>query len=199
LTWLQDTQVPSQVLSQHTPSTQRPEAQVAALEQAVPFFALQPPPVAHACPSGQLPPTSLPGAAKAQVPSYPTTLHDWQVPTQDAVEQHTPSTQNPEAQVDAVVTVQPSPLPRLATLYSQVSLKNEPSFGPEPKSTITPRWLSKDMVALVTEVGPVVRSRRYQVWPLVSSSQVLMEPLVSVALVGTTTRRRRLSNDQRRE
>jgi hypothetical protein len=65
---LQDTQVPSHTLSQHTPSTQKPEAQVLALEQAVPFFALQLPLLSHACP-GQLPGTSVPPAATVQVPS----------------------------------------------------------------------------------------------------------------------------------
>jgi len=34
---------------------------------------------------------------------------------QDAFSQHTPSTQKPEAQFDAVAAVQPSPLPRFAT------------------------------------------------------------------------------------
>ena len=48
-----------------------------------------------------------------------------------------------------VAAVHPSPLPRLFTLYSQVSLKAEPSFGPAPNSTITPRWLSKAIVALL--------------------------------------------------
>jgi hypothetical protein len=52
-------------------------------------------------------------AARTQVPSWPATLHDWQAPEQDATAQHTPSTQNPEAQVDAVAAVHPSPLPRL--------------------------------------------------------------------------------------
>jgi hypothetical protein len=204
LAWLQDTQVPSHGPSQQTPSTQTPEAQALALEQAVPFLALQPPPAAHACPSAQLPLTSVPGAADAQVPSFPATLHDWHTPEQDAVEQHTPSTQNPEAQVDAVAAVHPSPLARLPTLYSQVSLKAEPSFGPAPNSTMTPRWLSKAMVAVLvyplgpadSEVGPVARSRRYQVGPLLSSSHVLMavvEPITPAALVGTTIRRRRLS------
>ena len=148
-TWLHDTQVPSHAPSQHTPSAQTPEAQELALEQAVPFWALQPPPAAHACPSAQLPLTWVPGVANAQVPWFPTTAHDWHTPEQDAVEQHTPSTQNPEAQFDAVAAVHPSPLPRLFTLYSQVSLKAEPSFGPAPNSTITPRWLSKAIVALL--------------------------------------------------
>jgi hypothetical protein len=118
---LQDTQAPSQALSQHTPSTQEPEAQTLALEQAVPFLALQFPVPSHACVTAQLPGTSVPGAARTQVPSLPATLHDWQAPEQDAAAQQTPSTQNPEAQFDAVAEVHPSPLPRLVTLYSQVS------------------------------------------------------------------------------
>jgi hypothetical protein len=145
LAWLQDTQVPSHALSQHTPSTQNSEAQEVALEQAAPFFALQAPSAAHACPV-QLPGTSVPALACAQVPSWPATAQDWQVPEQAAAWQHTPSTQNPEAQLDAVVAVHPSPLPRLVTLYSQVSVTSELPFVPFPNSTITPRWLSKAMV-----------------------------------------------------
>jgi hypothetical protein len=141
---LQDTQVPSHALSQHTPSTQKPEAQVLALEQAVPFLTLQLPLLSHAWP-GQLPGTSVPAAATVHVPSWPTTAHDWQVPEQTALEQQTPSTQKPEAQVFAVAAVQPSPLPRFVTLYSQVSVTSVlPSAG-VPNSTITPRLLSNAM------------------------------------------------------
>jgi hypothetical protein len=147
---LQDTQIPSHVLSQHTPSTQKPEAQALALAQAVPFFALQLPPAPHACP-GQLPGTSVPGTTTVQVPSWPATLQDWQEPEQAALAQHTPSTQKPEAQFDAVAAVHPSLLPRLVTLYSQTS----PGSVPAPKSTITPRWLSKAMRPDPGEVGPV--------------------------------------------
>jgi hypothetical protein len=118
---LQDTQAPSHASSQHTLSTQKPDAQTLALEQAVPFFALQLPLPSHACVIAQLPGTSVPGAARTHVPSLPAPLHDWQAPEQDATAQQTPSTQNPEAQVDAVAAVQPSPLPRLVTLYSHVS------------------------------------------------------------------------------
>jgi hypothetical protein len=182
--------------SQHTPSTQKPEAQTLPLEQAVPFLGLQLPLLSHACPAAQLPGTSVPAATCAQVPACPATLQDWQVPGQAAVEQHTPSTQKPEAQADAVAEAQPSPLLRFATLYSQVSLCSDPSFGPAPNSTITPRWLSKAMAAVLSEVGPVDRSRGYQVGPLASNSQVLMAveaPVEIVAFVGTTCRRRRLS------
>jgi hypothetical protein len=139
---LQDTQVPSHAFSQQTPSTQNPDAQALALEQVVPFFALQLPLLSHACP-GQLPVTSAPAAATVQMPSCPRTLHDWQVPEQTALEQQTPSTQKPEAQLEAVAAVQPSPLPRFVTLYSQVSVRSElPSAGVQ-NSTITPRLLSK--------------------------------------------------------
>jgi hypothetical protein len=193
---LHDEHRPVQPLSQHTPSTQKPEAQTLALEQTVPFFALQLPLPSHACPSVQLPVISAPAAAWLQVPWWPSTAHDWHTPEQDATAQHTPSTQKPEAQLVAVAAVHPSPLPRLVTLYSQVSLRFEPSYGPAPKSTITPRWLSNAMAAEVSEVGPVDRSRRYQVGPVVSSSQVLMDvvaPVAVVALVATICRRRRLS------
>jgi hypothetical protein len=119
---LQDTQVPSHALSQHTPSAQNPEAQTLALEHMTPFFLLQPPLPSHACWSAQLPGTSVPGAARRQVPSRPGTAQDWQDPEQDAMAQQTPSTQNPDAQVEAVAAVHPSPLPRWVTLYSQVLL-----------------------------------------------------------------------------
>jgi hypothetical protein len=112
--------LPSQAFSQHTPSTQKPEAQAVALEQVTPFLLLQLPLPSHACPSEQLPGISVPAAACMQVPSWPTTAQDWQAPEHDAIEQHTPSTQKPEAQVDAVAAVQTSPLPRFFTLYSQV-------------------------------------------------------------------------------
>jgi len=125
LAWLQDTQVPAHALSQHTPSAQKPEAQLVALEQAVPLFASQLPLLSHAWPAGQLAGTVVPGAAKLHVPSWPATLQDWQTPEQDAAPQHTLSTQNPEAQFDAEAAVHPSPLPSFATLYSQVSLVTE--------------------------------------------------------------------------
>ena len=193
---MHDTQTPSHKLSQHTPSTQKPEAQPLALEQVVPFFALQLPLLSHACPSAQLPGTSVPALACAQMPSWPTTAHDWQTPEQDATSQQTPFAQKPDAQVDAVAAVHASPLPRFVTWYSHVSLRSEPSFGPAPNSTITPRWLSKTMAADVSEVGPEGRSRTYQVGPLASSSQVLMGAVVLAAfaaLPGMTCRRRKLS------
>jgi hypothetical protein len=65
-----------------------------------------------------------------------------------------------------------------------------------PKSTITPRWLSKTMVGGVAMLGPVARVRRYQFAFLASSSQVLrlvVAPVATVALVAVTCRRRRLS------
>jgi len=195
LAWLQDTQVPSHALSQHTPSTQKPEAQALALEQAVPFFALQPPLAVHAWPFGQLPEISVPAVTWAQVPSWPATAQDWQAPEQAAIAQQTPSTQKPEAQFDAVAAVHPSPLPRFVTLYSQVSLPFAPLFGLEPNRTITPRWLSKTMPLMLSKFGPVDRARMYQVGPLVSSSQVLKVVVGTVASVfgATTCRRRRLS------
>jgi hypothetical protein len=188
---LQDTQIPSHALSQHTPSTQKPEAQALALEQAVPFFVLQLPPVPHACP-GQLPGTSVPGTTAVQVPSWPATAQDWQDPEQAALPQQTPSTQKPEAQFDSVAAVQPSPLPRFVTLYSQTS----PLSVPAPTSTVTPRLLSKTMRPDPGEAGPVDRERTYQVGPLVSSSMVLTAVVAPVRSFGTgvaTCRRRKLS------
>jgi hypothetical protein len=148
LAWLHDTHLPSHALSQHTPSTQKPEAQTLTLEQTMPFLLLQLPLPSHAWPSAQLPGTSVPAVALAQVPSWPATAQDWQGPEQDAVEQQTPSTQKPEAHVDALAAVHPSPLPRFVTLYSQVSFVFPPPVFPPtlkalpPKSTITLRWLS---------------------------------------------------------
>jgi hypothetical protein len=121
---LQDTQVPSHALLQHTPSAQKPEAQVLALLHAWPLLALQLPLPSQASPLEQLPGTWVPACARTQVPSWPLTLHDLHGPVQDADSQHTPSTQLPETQVEAVLVEQPSPLARRVTLYSQVS-----SFG----------------------------------------------------------------------
>ena len=134
--WLQATHMSSHALSQHTPSTQKPDAQALALVQVIPFLVLHLPVPSQAWPSAQLPGTSVPGSARVQVPSCPAAAQDWQGPAQDAVEQQTPSTQKPEPQVDALAAVHPSPLARLVTLYSQVSL-----VGPEPppKNTTTPR------------------------------------------------------------
>jgi hypothetical protein len=61
--------LPLHALSQHTPSTQKPEAQTLALEQATPFLLLQLPLPSHAWASAQLPGTSVPAAAAVQVPS----------------------------------------------------------------------------------------------------------------------------------
>jgi hypothetical protein len=191
---LQDTQSPSHPLSQHTPSTQKPEAQALALEQVVPFLALQLPLLSHAWP-GQLPETSVPPAAAVQVPSWPATAQDWQDPEQAALAQQTPSTQKPEAQLAAVAAEQPSPLPRFVTSYSQVSVRSEPSEAAQ-NSTITPRWLSKAMGAPPPPAASAEKVRRYQVGPRGSSSQVLT-PMVwlvgSESDVTITWRRRRLS------
>jgi hypothetical protein len=108
-------------LSQHTPSTQNPEAQVLALLHAWPLLALQLPLPSQACPIEQLPGTCVPACARTQAPSWPLTLHDLHGPVQDADAQHTPSTQLPDAQAEAVLVEQPSPLVRLVTPYSQVS------------------------------------------------------------------------------
>jgi hypothetical protein len=105
---------PSHAPLQHTPSTQKPEAQSEACEQArpLPFGPLQVPPVqlllalqsllsahvaSHALvPVQKLPPHSPAGseaaASGAQVPTLPATLQAMQVPLQ-ATSQHTPSTQ----------------------------------------------------------------------------------------------------------
>jgi len=138
----------------------------------------------------------VPAAAGAQVPSWLSTAQDWQTPEQDAVPQHTPSTQKPEAQVDAVADVHPSPLPRLVTLYSQVSLVYMvPSIVP-PNTTITPRWLSNVAAGRPGNWFVLAgRLRTYQVGPLVLISQTTLgENEFGVSsTTGTTARRRRLS------
>jgi hypothetical protein len=141
---LQDRQVPLQALLQHTPSTQKPEAHALALLHAWPLLVLQFPLASQACPLEQLPGTSVPAWARTQVPSWPLTLHDLHGPVQDADSQHTPSTQLPDAQVEAVLEEHPSPLPRPVTLYSQVSSSGVPLALP-PKRTTTPRALSNAM------------------------------------------------------
>ncbi len=119
---------PSQARLQHTPSTQKPEAQSALPEQErpLPFGPLQVPPVQllpplhsvlelHVAsqlpvPVQRLPPHSLAGSAPAgaavQVPTRPGTLHAMQVPVQ-AESQQTPSAQEPEAQSPLRVQVLP--------------------------------------------------------------------------------------------
>ena len=119
---LHDVHVPLQALLQHTPSAQKPEAQVAALVHACPLPLVQLPLPSQACPFEQLPATSLPALASTQVPSEPETLHDLHGPVHEADPQHTPSTQLPDAQDAANATVQPSPLANPDALYSQVSL-----------------------------------------------------------------------------
>ena len=142
---LHDAQVPLHALLQHTPSAQKPEAQVEAALHGCPLLLLQFPLPSQACPFEQLPATSVPALARTQVPSEPETLHDLHGPVQEADSQHTPSTQLPDAQEDAKAAVQPSPLPHPDTLYSQVS-SVYPIFVLPPKSTTTPRPLSKVMV-----------------------------------------------------
>ena len=102
-------QVPLHALSQQTPSTQKPEAQVPAALQAWPFLLLQLPLPSQACPLEQLPATSVPALANTQVPSDPATLHDLHGPVQLADSQQTPSTQLPEAQEAAVSVVRVLP------------------------------------------------------------------------------------------
>ena len=139
-------------LLQHTPSTHAPEAQAAALVQAVPLLARQLPVPSQAWPSAQLPATVVPALAATQVPSDPATLHALHGPLQVELPQHTPSTQYPLAHEAAKAAVQPSPLPRPVTVYSQVSsvvliapfaLLDEPL-----KRTTTSRPLSKAMAEL---------------------------------------------------
>jgi hypothetical protein len=190
LAWVHVTHLPSHGFSQHTPSTQKPEAQTPALEQVTPFLVLQLPLPSHACPSAQLPGISVPAAAPVQLPSCPATAQDWQDPEHAAIEQQTPSTQKPDAQVDAVAAVHPSPLPRLVTLYSQVWIAS-PLLPLPPKSTTAPRWLSKAIAPLRTASIPEDRTRWYRVGPLVSNSKVLMsEPSGQATRI---CRRRRLS------
>jgi len=143
---LHETQVPVQALLQHTPSLQNPLAHAVALLQALPSALLQAPVASHAWSPEQLPATWVPGEANTQVPALPGTLQDLHGPEHEADSQHTPSTQLPEAHRLALAAVHPVPLPRLVTLYSQVSSVAVP-HGMPPNSTTTPRWLSKAMAA----------------------------------------------------
>jgi hypothetical protein len=139
---LHDTQVPWQALSQHTPSEQNPLAQAAPEVQAVPLAAAHLPVPSHAVWPEQLPATWVPAAAAVQVPKLPATLHDWQGPAHVADSQHTPSTQLPLAHWLAKSLLQPVPLPKPVTLYSQVSPRTPPVLPTPPKSTTTARLLS---------------------------------------------------------
>src|SRR5512142_1490901 len=130
---------PVHALSQQTPSVQKPEAQLSPAVHAWPFLPLQLPVASPACPSAQLPGTSVPGCANTQVPSAPGTSHDLHAPEHAAVSQHTPSTQFPEAQAVAEAVVQPSPLARLATEYTQVSLATVPELFRLPPNRTTRR------------------------------------------------------------
>lgn len=143
---LHETQVPVQALLQQTPSLQNPLAHAAALVQTLPSAVLQAPVASHAWSPEQLPATWVPGEANTQVPALPGTLQDLHGPEHEAESQHTPSTQLPEAHRLAVAAAHPVPLPRLVTLYSQVSSVAVP-HGMPPNSTTTPRWLSKAMAA----------------------------------------------------
>ena len=113
----------------------------------------------------------MPAWASLQAPSNPGTLHDWQVPVQEAAAQQIPSTQLPDAQVEAEAAVPPSPLPRLVTLYSQVSLLGPPPRLP-PNMTATPRPMSKVKPGPLRRDGAVARVRTYHVDVFASSSQV---------------------------
>lgn len=110
-----------------------------------------------------------------------------QLPVHAAVSQHTPSTHWPEAQDVAVALVQPSPLARLATEYSQVSLAvppGEPLMFP-PKTTATRLALSKTMPARKRPPGVTSRTRVYQASALASSSQVCWMPLAPASVKKT--------------
>lgn len=117
---MQVSQSPSHALSQHTPSTQKPDWHAAPSVQAVPGEASgTQAPAAQVRPKGQaassvhcvgqvdcapsqayVPQVPLPAERAGtgeQVPAEPCTPHDSQAPVQ-AVSQHRPSTQWPEAQ-----------------------------------------------------------------------------------------------------
>jgi hypothetical protein len=189
--WLQDAQVPVHAPSQHTPSAQKPEAQAVAAVQGWPFLVLQAPLPSQACPSAQLPATSVPAIADTQVPSEPGTLHDLQAPVHAATSQHTPSTQLPEAQRVANSAVQPSPLPSPVTEYSQVSL---PYGFPDglPKSTATPRVLSNAMTLPYMEPGDGLGVRTYQVGSRGSTSRVCWTPVLELPGSESSTPRLRI-------
>jgi hypothetical protein len=190
---LQETQVPVQALSQHTPSLQNPLAQALALVQVWPLAVLHAPVASHAWAPEQLPATCVPGDANTQVPSWPETLQDMHGPAQEADPQHTPSTQLPEEHRLAVTAVHPVPLPQPVTLYSQVSSVAKP-FTMPPNNTTTPRWLSKAMDGYWRSEGSPDGGRAYQVGPLVSSSQVDILPMLLIMGMPSSTTRRRIES-----
>jgi hypothetical protein len=151
-------QSPVQELSQQKPSAQKPEAHALALSHFWPLLLLQLPEPSHAWPFEQLPETSVPGFARTHEPSEPATLQDLQGPEQAADSQHTPSTQLPDEHDEANDAVQPSPLARPATEYSQVSLA-KPLLPLPPNKTATPRPLSNTMAAPLRPVGVVLSVR----------------------------------------
>jgi hypothetical protein len=138
---LQASQGPVHETPQQTPSVQYPEAHSAARPHASPaaradtqapalqnFPALQSASRAH---GDAQPPAplqvkaphsaagSVPAASAVQPPSSPGTLQAWQVPVQAAL-QHTPSTQNPDAQSEAWAHASPLPLGPLQLPASQL-------------------------------------------------------------------------------
>jgi hypothetical protein len=186
--------MPVHVLSQQMPFTQKPDAQVAPALHTCPLLLLQVPAPSQALPFSQLPGTTVPAAASLQMPSDPGTLHDLHEPVQAAVSQQTPSTQLPDAHKVANVALQPSPLPRLVTLYSQVSLPTSVAKAPDtipPNNTATPRSLSKAMAVLWREDGAL--SLRWYHWGIFASSSQVCE-LSALEASGRRMIRRRMES-----
>src|SRR5262249_10613605 len=90
-------QVRSHALSQHTPSTQRPEAHAAASGHGCPLFEEQTPSASQVLAQPQVA-GSAALTTGAQLPSEPGTPHDWQAPLQRAVPQQKWSTQKLDTQ-----------------------------------------------------------------------------------------------------
>ena len=138
---LQASQGPVQETPQQTPSVQYPEAHSAARPQVSPaaradtqvpalqnFPSLQSRSTTHGEAQPPRPlqvkaphslPGSVPAASAVQPPTSPGTLQALQVPSQ-ALLQHTPSTQKPEAQSEAAAQASPSPFGPLQLPASQL-------------------------------------------------------------------------------
>jgi hypothetical protein len=93
---VQASQGPLQALSQHTPSTQKPETHSGALAQVCPFFFLQPP-----APSHDAEPEHTGVEFKSSAHAAVGVVHVPVVQAKHVVvqlsKQQTPSTQNPDA------------------------------------------------------------------------------------------------------
>src|SRR5436190_10186900 len=131
-TRLQVLQVSLQSVLQQTPSAQWPLAHSPNASHCWPRRFLHCWLASHAWSDGQLSSPDPTGTLR-HLPAMPGTLHDLHVPVQVACSQQTPSTQKPDAQLEALAAEQPDPLMRGAVLarYSQISC------GPYVESPVT--------------------------------------------------------------